>query len=320
MKKEERTFPSQDGRTAIHVWRWLPDGEPKAVLQIVHGMVEFAGRYSEFASYLTDHGYAVVGNDHLGHGESVVTEEDYGYFGPDGNAHVLADIHTLRRMTQEEFAGIPYLMLGHSMGSFLVRQYIAEQEEGGVYAEGLAGVIVMGTGWQPAPLLSLGRFLCNAIGLLRGPRHRSGLVNAMVFGANNKKFKPARTGNDWLSKDEAAVDHYNEEDWCGFVFTVNAYSNMFKGIGICQDRARMRRLPASLRLFFVSGAEDPIGNFGEGVRKTYMEYSENTPCALDIRLYENDRHEILHETDRDKVYADLLEWLDDAVRESGERV
>lgn len=314
MNKRMMTFPSADGRTTVFATVWEPEGEPKAVLQIIHGMAEYIERYDAFASFLTDRGYLVAGMDLLGHGRSVVSEkDDHGYFGPDGNAVVISDIDSFRRTLQNRNPDIPFYMMGHSMGSFLVRQYITEGGDE-PYSDGLAGVIVMGTGWQPEAALSLGKGLCSMFRRTAGEHHKSALVDAMAFASNNKKFKPARTGFDWLSKDEAQVDKYVADPWCGFRFTVNAYYYMFKGMQVSQDIDRIKALPEGLDLLFVSGADDPVGNFGEAVRKTYMIYSENSPCHVDIKLYEGDRHEILNETDRAKVFKDLGEWLDESMK------
>jgi alpha-beta hydrolase superfamily lysophospholipase len=319
MKKEDFTFPSADGRTNIHVKRWVPDGDVRAVVQIVHGMVEFVGRYSGFAAFLADHGFLVVGNDHLGHGESVVEDKDHGYFGQDGNSLLISDMHTLRTMTQAEYPNVPYFMLGHSMGSFFTRQYIIE------HGEGLAGAIIMGTGWQSRAAIGFARGFCGFQGALLGQRHRSRIIDALAFGSNNRRFKPARTRSDWLTKDEEIVDWYCAEEWCQFRFTVNAYSAMFKAIKISQDRDLMKNIPDDLSLLFVSGADDPVGDFGNGVKKAYQEYCANTRCDIDIRLYRGDRHEILNELDKDKVYGDILKWLEktmagDSLHVHGDRI
>jgi alpha-beta hydrolase superfamily lysophospholipase len=307
MGKREFYYPSVDGKTQIHAIRWEPEGEPKAVLQIIHGMVEFIDRYDDFARYLTDHGYLVVGEDHLGHGASVQSDEYHGYFGRDGNEWVIADIHQLRLMIHEEFPELPYLMLGHSMGSFLVRQYITEKD--GRYAEGLSGVIVMGTGWQPNAVLASGKAVAKLLGTGK-PGRKARLIDIMSFGNYLKKIENVRTSSDWLTKDEQIVDWYRAQPWCNFSFTPNAYYHMFRGMQKAHDINRMKKLPAGLPILFASGAEDPVGNWGEGVRKAFMVYTENTECEVSIRIYDDDRHEILNETDRDKVYADMLEFLD----------
>ncbi|XCP85253.1 alpha/beta fold hydrolase [Roseburia hominis] len=304
--KQEFTYPSRDGATRIHAIEWKPEGEIKAVLQMCHGMVEYIDRYDAFARFLNEHGYYVVGHDHLGHGGSVRSEELHGYFHDTrGNECVIGDIHKLRLITKEKYPDIPYFMLGHSMGSFLIRQYME------LYGEGLSGVIVMGTGSQPAVVLGAGRMLCRVIAAVRGWTYRSALIDNMAFGSYNKKFEPARTDKDWLTKDESIVDAYRAHPWCTFRFTVNAYYHMFRGIQFAQKKENIRRIPVNLPLFLVAGADDPVGNFGKSVKQVYDTYRKCGIQDVSIKLYENDRHEILNETDRDTVFTDILEWLEE---------
>ena len=312
MTKKDFYFPSADGKTKIHAIRWEPDGEPKAILQIIHGMVEFIDRYDDFAKYLTGYGYLVTGEDHLGHGESVQSDEYHGYFGKKGNEWVTADIHHLRTMMQQEFPDKPYLMLGHSMGSFLVRQYITERDA--EYAKGLSGVIIMGTGWTPAPAIAAGRTIAKMLGTRKVGR-KATLIDIMSFGSYLKKIPDAKTSSDWLTKDEDVVYSYRHNPWCRFRFTPNAYYHMFTGMQKAHDIKRISKLPDGLPLLFASGAEDPVGNWGEGVRKAYMVYSENTNCKVDIRLYDDDRHEILNELDKAQVYEDMKDFLDYCIGE-----
>lgn len=305
MKKNEFTYPSADNKTTIYATEWIPDGEVRAVLQIAHGMVEYIDRYDGFASFLADHGFYVTGNDHLGHGRSVTSDDEHGYFAhPNGNECVIKDIDRLRLITTEKYPGIPYFFLGHSMGSFLLRQYLT------MYGRGLAGAIVMGTGEQPAPVLNAGKMLCRAIALVKGWHHRSGLVNGIAFGSYNKAFEPARTPCDWLSRDENNVDAYMKDPWCTYMFTVNGYYQMFSGIQKCQNPKNIDRIPKDLPVLFVSGAEDPVGESGKGVKKAYDSYVKAGILDVGIKLYEKDRHEILNEIDRQEVYRDLLDWLE----------
>ncbi|MBR2674029.1 MAG: alpha/beta hydrolase [Mogibacterium sp.] len=314
MKKNNFYYPSIDGKTKIHGIRWEPEGEPKAILQIIHGMVEFIDRYNDFARFLTAHGYIVVGEDHLGHGESVLSDEYHGYFGEDGNAWVIADIHQLRLMMAEEFPKLPYLMLGHSMGSFLLRQYITEKDAR--YAQGLAGIIVMGTAWQPKIMAEVGKMLAKLLGT-RKPGKTAKLIDIIGFRNNLKRIENPRTNKDWLTRDENIVDGYRANPWCSFHFSPNAYYHMFDGMQKAHDVRRMRKLPEGLPILFAAGAEDPVGNWGEGVRKAFMVYSENTPCDVDIMIYGDDRHEILNELDKDRVYEDMKDFLDYCLDKNG---
>ncbi len=303
--KTHFTYLSQDRVTKIHAIAWEPEGEPVAVLQICHGMVEYIDRYDPFATFLSAHGYYVVGNDHLGHGESVTEDDKHGYFAhPNGNECVIEDIHSLQKMTREKISGVPYFMLGHSMGSFLLRQYIES------YGTGLAGAIIMGTGSQPGASLALGKMLCRITAAFRGWDFRSDMINNMAFGSYNKEFEPARTPADWLSKNEASVDAYLNHPWCTFKFTVNGYYHMFCGIQAAQDSKLIRDIPTGLPMFFVSGACDPVGGNGKGVTQAYESYKNAGITDVSMKLYDNDRHEILNETDRDLVYADILAWLE----------
>lgn len=304
--KRHFNYLSQDGKTKIHGIEWKPEGEVIAVLQICHGMVEFIDRYDDFARYLTAHGYCVVGHDHLGHGKSVQDSTDYGYFHESkGNEYVIGDIHRLRKKMQAEYPNVPYFMLGHSMGSFLVRQYIE------LYGNHLSGVIIMGTGSQPAALLELGKFLCRMIAGWKGWHYRSELIDGMAFASYNKKFEPARTDKDWLTKDQQIIDAYRANPWCNFHFTVNAYYHMFRGLQFAQKKKSVQKIPKDLPLFLVSGEDDPVGNFGKSVQKVYRSYRACHIKDVRIKLYADDRHEILNETDRQQVYQDLLRWLEE---------
>lgn len=297
-------YQSADRKTKIHAIAWKPEGKPKAVLQICHGMVEFIERYDEFARFLAKQGFYVVGNDHLGHGASVTSNDRHGYFAhPNGNECLIADLHTLRRKTQEKYPDVPYFVLGHSMGSFLIRQYIQ------IHPEGLSGAIIVGTGAQPGIVLHVGKLICRVIALFRGWTYRSSFVDGMAFGGYNKQFEPARTPVDWLTKDEAIVNAACVHPWSTFQFTVNGYYQMFRGIQYIQDPAHIRKIPKDLPLYLIAGDCDPVGNNGKSVREVFQKYKESGIRDVAMKLYPNDRHEILNETDRDVVYADVLAWL-----------
>ena len=312
MTKKDFYYPSSDGKTKIHAISWTPEGKPKGIVQIIHGMIEFIDRYDEFARFLVEQGYLVCGEDHLGHGESVISDEYHGYFGKDGNDWLISDIHKLRKMMQEEYPGTQYLMIGHSMGSFLLRQYITEKDA--EYAKGLAGVVLMGTGWKPAAMLQIGRAVSKAMGTSKIGK-RSKIIDTMCFGTYLKRIKNPRTVNDWLTKEREVVDWYRSTPWCTFHFTPNAYYHMFSSMLKAHDTERMKKLPEGFPILITSGAEDPVGGWGEGVRKTYMTYLENSPCNVDIRIYEDDRHEILNESDKAEVFEDIRLFLDNCLTE-----
>lgn len=301
------TFLSNDGKTAVHAVKWMQeDGKAKAILQISHGMVEFIERYTVFAEFLTSKGYMVVGHDHIGHGASVASKEDWGYFCEGNPSDVLIeDMHKLRTLIQEEYSELPYFMLGHSMGSFMLRKYLA------FHPEKLRGAIIMGTGFIPKTLTSVAMGLTACVTKLRGSRHRSKLIQSLAFGADYKAFD--MTGkhpeNSWLTKDVDIVNTYYNEPRCTYMFTVNGYKGLFEAIHFCCNPENTARIPKKLPLFIVSGEQDPVGGLGKGVKEVYDMHKECGALDVTYKLYENDRHEILNETDRQLVFEDILAWM-----------
>lgn len=298
------TYPSADRLTQIHAVEWIPEGEIRGILQISHGMLEFIDRYEEFAGFMNERGILVVGNDHLGHGGSIQSEAYFGYFAEkNGNKTLLADIRELQRITQENHPGVPYFLLGHSMGSFLARQYLCQ------YGNRLSGAVICGTAWHSGLEASFGMLLCKLIASVKGWKYRSSLVNHLAIGTYNRKFQPSRTPQDWLSRDEAAVDKYRSDKRTQFVFTVNAYYNLFVSLKYLSDSRNLRKMPADLPVFFVAGESDPVGSFGLGVKKVAVSFRAAGLKNIDCRLYPNDRHEILNELDRRDVYQDIWSWM-----------
>lgn len=301
------SFLSNDGETAIHAVKWVPDsGEYKAILQITHGMVEYIERYAAFAEFLTNKGYMVVGHDHLGHGQSISSKEDWGYFCVDKPSDVVvADMHKLRTLVQEENAGKPYFMLGHSMGSFMLRKYLA------FHNDNLRGVIIMGTGFIPGNLTKLGIGITKLFAKLFGPKYRSKFVHNLTFGKDYKTYD--LTGehpeNSWLSKDVDIVRNYYQTKACTFDLSVNGYQGLFEAVNFSCNPDNAKKLPKKLPMFIVSGDQDPVGGMGKGVKDVYYMYQNAGMQDLTYKLYENDRHEILNETDRQMVYEDLLAWM-----------
>ena len=303
--KREFYYTSKDERTQIHAIEWVPEGRVKAVLQMCHGMVEYIDRYHEFAEFLSQNGYYVVGHDHLGHGKSVYSSEQLGFFHEkNGNEYVIGDIHQLRIQTEEKYPNVPYFIMGHSMGSFLVRQYL------GFYGAGLSGAIIMGTGDQPNMILHAGKAICRIIAAVKGWNCRSAFVDGMAAGGYNKAFEKETDGSNWLSRNPENVRKYKNDLLCGYMFTVNAYYHMFSGMIQMNAQEKAGRIPKGLSIVFVAGKEDPVGNFGKGVKSVYKRYKSFGIQDVKIRLYEDDRHEILNEVDRESVYGDLLMWLE----------
>ena len=303
--ENEYTFLSSNGETPIHVREWVPDCDINGVVQIAHGICEYAGRYEGFARYLASKGFVVAANDHLGHGQSVLSEEDLGYFGPLGSWElVVEDIERLRALTAEKWPEAPYFLLGHSMGSFLTRTYLIRYPEAP-----LSGVILSGTGQPPAAVLAGGRMLCDADVLKNGPRHRSLNIYGMAFGSYNKGIEPRRTPYDWICRDEAVVDAYAADPLCTFVPTSSLFREMLSGLATVGSLHEVSAMRKDLPLILMSGDADPVGGRGVQVAKVYSLLVRAGCKDVAYKFYPGARHEILNETNRADVYKDILDWL-----------
>ena len=303
--RKEFTFPSANGRTAIHAVEWHPAGEPAGILQIAHGVAEYALRCEPFARFLNAHGFLVVANDHLGHGESVAEGAPRLYFGEKGSwQHVVDDMYTLRCRTGEAYPELPYFIMGHSMGSFLTRTYLIR------YPGTVKGAILMGTGQNPDAMLVGGKALASVLARKVGRENASDVVEKLAFGAYNKAFAPTRTGYDWLSADTDNVDRYMADPLCGQDTTVGLFREMLLGFRFNQKPANLRKMDKKCPLLLISGKDDPVGGMGKGVRHTYNAFRESGMEDVTLQLYDGLRHELLNESaQKDRVYADIHAWL-----------
>ena len=302
------TVPSTVPGRTLHAFCCEPEGEVRAVLQLSHGMVEFIDRYKPLAEHLAGQGIVVVGHDHLGHGGSIRTKADYGYFAePDGNRAVLDDLHAMTLRTKERYPGVPYFLLGHSMGSFYARQYLCE------WGDELDGAIILGTGYQPKALVATARALCRVLAVFFGWQHRSKLVANLSFAGYNKGLE-GRTPQDWLNRDAAEVDKYRAEERCMFTFTLNAYYSMFTGILRLYDPAFLGQMPKDLPLLCLAGDADPVGEQGRGVQRAIDSLRAVGVQNIQQKLYPGARHELLMELNRQEVMGDIAHWLDEQLQ------
>ncbi len=301
----DNTFLSSNGKTRIHVRRCTPDMPVRGVVQIAHGIAEHIERYDAFAQYLADNGFLVVGNDHLGHGQSIASEEDLGFFAENGGWELaVGDMRKLYEMTHGEFPDVPYFLFGHSMGSFLTRTYIIK------YRSGLAGAVICGTGQQAAPIVAGGKLLGSMEVKKHGARFKSEKLNNLAFGNYNKCFEARRTVCDWLSRDNAAVDRYIEDPLCGFIPSAGLFTDMMTGIQFIGSKKNIRRMNPELPVFFISGDMDPVGENGKGVIRVYNSFLKAGMTDVTMKLYHECRHELLNELNREEVMKDILDWLD----------
>lgn len=304
-KQRDFTFPSADGVHAVHAVVWPADGEARAVVQIVHGISEYVERYAPFAAYLNAHGYTVVGHDHLGHGRTAAGAGEYGRFpDKDGWRTVNRDVRALRVWAGEEWPGLPYFLLGHSMGSFQARTYLID------YPGTVDGCILSGTGQETPGLVAFGKGISGLLCRLQGPGHVSKLITALSLGAYNGQFKPNRTSADWISRDTAVVDAYVADPLCRFVPTAGMFHAMMEGLQYIGDPKNLARMDKTTPVALFSGDDDPVGGQGKGVEKVYRLFQAAGCTDVSMKLYPGARHEILNEVNRQEVYADMLAWLE----------
>lgn len=306
MVKEEFYFDSRDGKSRLHAVRYTPDNvnDIRCIVQIVHGMAEYVERYEEFARFMTDHGFVVVGEDHLGHGKSVGKGGKYGYFCEQDPATVVVrDVHRLKKATAARYPGVPYVIMGHSMGSFITRNYLCH------YGEGIDGAVIMGTGMQPRAVLALSKLVAALAEKIIGSEKEAKLLDKLAFGSYNRRVEDPRTPFDWLSRDRERVKQYLHDPLCGFVFTVNGFQTLFELISQLYRAGNLERIPKELPVFFVSGDADLVGSYGKGVKRAYRSLRSAGLRDIRIKLYEGGRHELLNETNRREVTQDIYNWI-----------
>lgn len=311
IKKEEFYFDSRDGRTKIHAVRWVPEKKDMlGIVQIVHGMSEYIERYEEFARYLAERGILVTGEDHLGHGKSVGEKGKYGYFCKRDAATVLVrDVHRLKKMTQEKFPGLPYVIVGHSMGSFILRNYMCR------YGTGIEGAVILGTGMISPFLLMADKMLATVQRIFLGDRHTAYLINRLAFGSYNKRVLNPQTKSDWLSRDGEKVAEYCQDAMSGFIFTVNGFYTLAELVSRIRKPKNLAAVPKDLPVLMMSGTQDPVGNYGKGVREAYNTLKEAGLTHLTLKMYEGARHELLNETNRAEVMQEIAAWTERIFRE-----
>ena len=312
------SYPSLDGKSQINAKVWTnvnfggPDSpgaeKPKGIIQIVHGMAEYIDRYDEMARWYVNRGFVVCAEDHIGHGKTAAGPEEYGSMPVKGGKDILvADVNSLRNRVSECYPDVPYIMYGHSMGSFIVREYIAQ------YGQGLAAAVLSGTGNVPAGMSKMGRGLARFLASVRGETYRSKLIDGMGAGGYGKQIENARTPLDWLSTDESVVDAYIADPLCGFMFDVGGYATLLDMTAEVVTPECAAKVPKGLPLFFVAGDGDPVGDMGKGVLAAAELYRAAGVEVVDVKIYEGMRHEIHNEFGREQVFDDVATWLEEHI-------
>lgn len=291
------------GAGQIHCCRWSPEGEVKAVLQIVHGIAEFVERYDAFANYLNSLGYLVVAEDHMGHGKSINGEGIQGYF-HGGWFSAVDDTYRLLKDTKAEYPDVPYILFGHSMGSFMARTILCKYPDSGI-----AAAIICGTGWQPTfalpALIKVVEGICRKTGETK-PNEK---LQGMVFGSYNGKVEHPRTPYDWLTRDAKIVDDYVAHPLCGFTASCGLLREMMKGIYYIQQPKNLANMRKDLPVFFIAGGDDPVGSYGKGIHQAAEAFRKAGMTDVSVRIYPLCRHEILNEINKEEIFEDVSQWV-----------
>lgn len=303
IRKKSDYVKTFDGKNN-HLIKWFDDEkEPKLIVHIVHGMAEYGDRYDHFARFLCAHDIVVYANDHRGHGFTQ-TDGKLGFFdNSDGWYFVVKDLKTVQEEIKEKHPSLPYVMLGHSMGSFLARTFAIR------YPNILDALILSGTGSHPGKIANVGKTLAVIQKAIFKANSPSYLLNYLTFGSYNKTYRNRKTKFDFLSRDEAVVEKYINDPLCGFVCPNSFFIDLINGLDFIHDPTNVKKMKSNLPILIASGSDDPVGNFGKGVKEVQQLFLKNGIQKVDLKLYSEARHEILNEINKEEVYKDLLTWI-----------
>jgi len=297
-------LPALDG-VPLFVYRWLPEQAPRAVVQIAHGWAEHAGRYSRVATALCGAGYAVYADDHRGHGRTAMTPADLGFFAEsDGWNKCVDDLWQLNQRIAADHPRTPIVILGHSLGSFMVQQFICD------HGDAVIAAVLSGSNGRPPATAPLGILVAQLERLRVGAHGKSPLLQRLVFGAFNKPFRPARTPFDWLSRDPTEVDKYIADPLCGFDSQVQLFIDILRALPALSRPSRQACIPKTLPIYIFRGSRDPVG---DNIDQLLTAYRAAGLQNVTYKLYPDGRHETLNEINRDEVTRDLIAWLDGAI-------
>ena len=302
--KTDHWYPScETGQ--IHYSKWLPEGKPKAVIQIVHGISDHIGRYETFAQYMAEHGYIVAGEDHMGHGLSVNGDGIEGYF-HGGWFRAVEDTYRLMQDMKAEYPQLPYIVLGHSMGSFMTRTILCRYPNSGMDA-----AVLSGTCWQPAFAMPAIVKIMEAACRILGETKASDRLQSLVFGPYNLKVEHRRTAVDWVCRDNKVVDDHPMMH--GFQPKAGLLRDMMVGINHIEKAENLKHMKKDLPVFFVAGGDDPVGNFGKGIHACANAFRKAGMTDVAVRIYPLCRHEILNEINKQEIFEDIRKWIENKI-------
>lgn len=307
------SLPSADGMSTLKGTVYLPEGTPKGILQISHGMVEYIGRYEHFMRFTAEQGYLCCGHDHLGHGQTAHPEKGLGFFADkDGWRLLVEDVCRFGQEVKRRYGEhLPHCLLGHSMGSFIARLAIE------AHGQEFDAAVISGTG-GPNPLAGMGKLLARLTAALKGAKYPSPLLDRMAFGSFNRLVAQPRTEKDWLTRDEAAVDRYLNDPYCTFLFTASAFSDLMDLTRQANRKEWFLHYPKQLPTYLFAGSDDPVGNYGKGVEYVFRHLRSAGVQDVELTLYPGGRHEMLNEINRDEVYEAVISWLNSRLKRKEE--
>ena len=292
------------GGGKIHGCRWTPNGEIKAIVQFVHGIAEYVERYDDFAEFLNTKGILVVAEDHMGHGKSICEKTPVGCFSG-GWQMAVDDSYRLLKDTMKEFPGVPFILFGHSMGSFMARTVLAKYPDSGITA-----AIICGSAWMPGAVIGAGKAVATLVCKKNGANEPSQLLQNIMFGSYNKKIEHPRTACDWLTRDRNIVAAYVADPLCGFVPSAGLVRAMMDGLQYIQYPKNLDAMDKDLPVFFVAGGDDPVGGYGAGVEQAAEQFRKHGMKHVDVKIYPLCRHEIHNEINKQEVYNDVASWIE----------
>ncbi|MCJ8008779.1 alpha/beta hydrolase [Lederbergia wuyishanensis] len=292
----------EDG-VEIYIKKWVEtDTKPVAILQLAHGMAEHIDRYEDFAEHLVQNGIFVYGNDHRGHGETGEKSGTIGFFAKEnGFDRVVDDLFRINQSIRDEYPNIPIFLMGHSMGSFLVRRYIQQ------YSSSVLGVILSGTAGSPGFAGKLGKLIAKWEGSIKGTKAPSPFLDRLSFGSFNKGIENPKTTFDWLSRDKNEVEKYINDPRCGFVCSSGFFYDLFEGLEKIHNPNLNQSIPKDLPMLFFSGDKDPVG--GNKVLQVIEQYKEIGLSNIESTFFKDGRHEMLNEINKHEVFLLVQKWI-----------
>ena len=305
MQKITGSFLSSDGKNQTAYYIFEPSS-PRAIIQLSHGMCEYVERYAAHAEYFCSQGFIFAGNDHIGHGASAKNADELGFI--ERSSDLTDDLAKFTDILKEKYPKLPIFLIGHSMGSFVLRDYMTK------YRQKIAGAIISGTAGQGDPT-TLGKLLASLLGKIYGTHHRSRLLFSMSLGAYSKKFGKDAPPEAWISSDPNIWEAYKNDKFCHFVFTVYGYRVLFDVLGRVSRKSWAKDVPTDLPILIISGKDDPVGKFGKGVLNVKKRLSDAGVQDLSCVIFESGRHELFNEVEpiRSKTYKTVTDWINERI-------